>query len=549
MRENREVPESLAADGAAGRIGKAQGRTPMMHDSGKSDRPVVPTKPSNKADPSAAEGVEGRGLAKGNTDEQNAHRTQSRELSAPSALDRVRKRARQDRKAKFTTLLHHVTVDRLREAFLQLRKKASPGVDGVTWEQYATNLEDNLEGLHAGLHRRAYRAKPSRRAYIPKADGRQRPLGIASLEDKIVQRAVAEVMNAIYEEDFLGFSYGFRPGRSQHNALDALAVGIRKKKVNWVLDADVRGYFDAIDHGWIVKFLEHRIGDRRVLRLIQKWLNAGVMENGRWSASDMGAPQGATISPLLSNVYLHYVLDLWVQQWRRRNAHGDVVVVRFADDFLVGFQHKMDATRFLDELRERLRKFALELHPEKTRLLEFGRFAARDRARRGDGKPETFTFLGFTHMCSKTKAGDFLVARHTIKSRMRATLRAMRTALERRRHRPIPEQGRWLGQVVRGYFAYHAVPTNIHALGSFRTQVGRIWARSLRRRSQRHRLPWRRMSTLVERWLPRARIQHPWPEQRFRVRTQGKSPVRSAATLTDVPAGASPAGGETQMTP
>jgi len=526
MRENREVPESLAADGAAGRIGKAQGRTPMMHDSGKSDRPVVPTKPSNKADLSAAEGVEGRGLAKGNTDEQNAHRTQSRELSAPSALDRVRKIARQDRKAKFTTLLHHVTVDRLREAFLQLRKKASPGVDGVTWEQYATNLEDNLEGLHAGLHRGAYRAKPSRRAYIPKADGRQRPLGIASLEDKIVQRAVAEVMNAIYEEDFLGFSYGFRPGRSQHNALDALAVGIRKKKVNWVLDADVRGYFDAIDHGWIVKFLEHRIGDKRVLRLIQKWLNAGVMENGRWSASDMGAPQGATISPLLSNVYLHYVLDLWVQQWRRRNAHGDVVVVRFADDFLVGFQHKMDATRFLDELRERLRKFALELHPEKTRLLEFGRFAARDRARRGDGKPETFTFLGFTHMCSKTKAGDFLVARHTIKSRMRATLRAMRTALERRRHRPIPEQGRWLGQVVRGYFAYHAVPTNIHALGSFRTQVGRIWGRSLRRRSQRHRLPWRRMSTLVERWLPRARIQHPWPEQRFRVRTQGKSPVR-----------------------
>jgi RNA-directed DNA polymerase len=385
----------------------------MMHDSGKSDRPVILAKPSNKADPSAAEGVEGRGLAKGNTDEQNAHRTQSREVGTPSALDRVRKRARQDRKAKFTTLLHHITVDRLREAFLQLRKKASPGVDGVTWE-----------------------------------------------------------------------------------------------------------------HGWIVKFIEHRIGDRRVLRLIQKWLNAGVMENGRWSASDVGAPQGATISPLLSNVYLHYVLDLWVQQWRRRNARGDVVVVRFADDFLVGFQHKMDATRFLDELRERLRKFALELHPEKTRLLEFGRFAARDRARRGDGKPETFNFLGFTHMCSKTKAGDFLVARHTIKSRMRATLRAMRTALERRRHRPITEQGRWLGQVVRGYFAYHAVPTNIHALGSFRTQVGRIWGRSLRRRSQRHRLPWRRMSTLVERWLPRARIQHPWPEQRFRVRTQGKSPVR-----------------------
>jgi RNA-directed DNA polymerase len=497
----------------------------MMHDSGKSDRPVVPAKPSNNAERTAAERAEGRGLAKGSTGEQNALRTQSR-AGVLSALDRVRKRARQDRKAKFTTLLHHVTVDRLREAFLQLRRKASPGVDGVTWEQYATNLEANLEGLHARLHRGAYRAKPSRRAYIPKADGRQRPLGIASLEDKLVQRAVAEVMNAVYEEDFLGFSYGFRPGRSQHHALDALAVGMRKKKVNWVLDADVRGYFDAIDHGWLVKFLEHRIADQRVLRLIQKWLNAGVMEEGRWTASDVGAPQGATISPLLSNVYLHYVFDLWVQQWRQRKANGDVVVVRFADDFLVGFQHKTDARRFLDELRERMRNFALELHPEKTRLLEFGRFATRDRTQRGDGKPETFNFLGFTHICSKTKAGDFLVVRHTIKSRMRATLRAIKVALERRRHRPIPEQGRWLGQVVRGYFAYHAVPTNIHALAGFRIQVSRAWRASLRRRSQRHRLPWERMAAIRERWLPRARIQHPWPEQRFRVRTQRKSPVR-----------------------
>ncbi len=526
MRENREIPESLTADGAAGRIGKADGRTPMMHDSGKSDRPVVPAKPSNNAEPSAAERVEGRGLAKGNMDEQNAPRTQRRAVGAPSALDRVRQRASNDRKVKFTTLMHHVTVERLRDAFLHLQRKAAPGVDGVTWKQYAADLEDNLAGLHARLHHGAYRAKPSRRSYIPKADGRQRPLGIASLEDKLVQRAVAEVMNAIYEEDFLGFSYGFRPGRSQHQALDALVAGMKQKKVNWVLDADIRGFFDAIDHGWMLKFLEHRIADKRVLRLIQKWLSAGVMEKGRWTASDVGAPQGATISPLLSNVYLHYVLDLWVQQWRKQKARGDVVVVRFADDFLVGFQHEMDAVLFLDELRERLRTFALELHPEKTRVLEFGRFATKDRALRGARKPETFNFLGFTHICTKTRAGDFLLTRHTIKSRMRATLGAVKAALARRRHQPIPQQGRWLGQVVRGYFAYHAVPTNIRTLEAFRTQVTNAWLHSLRRRSQRHRMTWERIALLADRWLPRPRIQHPWPEQRFRVRTQGKSPVR-----------------------
>jgi len=422
--------------------------------------------------------------------------------------------------------MHHVTIDRLREAFLQLHRKAAPGIDGVTWSQYAEGLEENLADLHARLHRGAYRAKPSRRVYIPKPDGRQRPLGIASLEDKLVQRAVAEVMSAIYETDFLGFSYGFRAGRGQHQALDALAFGILRKKVNWVLDADIRGFFDAIDHGWLVKFVEHRIGDRRIVRLIQKWLSAGVMEKGRWSASDVGAPQGATISPLLSNVYLHYVLDLWVQQWRKQKARGDVVVVRFADDFLVGFQHEMDAVLFLSELRERLRTFALELHPEKTRVLEFGRFAAKDRARRGARKPETFNFLGFTHICTKTRAGDFLLTRHTIKSRMRATLGAVKAALARRRHQPIPQQGRWLGQVVRGYFAYHAVPTNIRTLEAFRTQITNAWNRSLRRRGQRHRMTWERTASLVNRWLPRPRIQHPWPEQRFRVRTQGKSPVR-----------------------
>jgi RNA-directed DNA polymerase len=338
MRENRETSVSLTADGAVGRIGKARGRTPMMHDPEESDRPIVPAKPSNKAEPSAAERVEGRGLATGNMDEQNAPRTQRRVVGAPSALDHVRQRAKQDRKAKFTTLLHHVTIERLHKAFLQLQKKAAPGIDGVTWEQYAANLESNLEGLHARLHRGAYRAKPSRRVYIPKADGRQRPLGIASLEDKLVQRAVTEVMNAIYEEDFLGFSYGFRPGRDQHQALDALATGILRKKINWVLDADIRDFFNAINHDWLMQFVGHRIADKRVLRLVRKWLAAGVLENGTWTESLQGTPQGATASPLLANVYLHYALDLWVQQWRERHAHGDMIIVRWADDFIVGFQ-------------------------------------------------------------------------------------------------------------------------------------------------------------------------------------------------------------------
>jgi RNA-directed DNA polymerase len=499
----------------------------MMHDAGKSDRPVVPTKHPNKATTVAAEDVEGRGLAKGNTDEQNAARTLRREVAAPSALARVRERARRDTKARFTALLHHVTVDRLRTAFEQLKKSAAAGVDGVTWSQYGEHLDEKLHELHARLHRGAYRAKPSRRVYIPKADGRQRPLGVASLEDKLVQRAVVEVMNAIYEQDFLGFSYGFRPGRGQHDALDALAAAIVGKKVNWVLDADIRGFFDAIDHGWLVKFVEHRIGDRRLVRLIQKWLTAGVMENGRWTASTVGSPQGATASPLLANIYLHYVLDLWVQQWRRRHARGDVVIVRYSDDFIVGFEHEEEARRFLDELRERLRSFALELHPDKTRLIEFGRFALAKRTARGErGAPETFRFLGLLHICGRSRTGRFMLTRHTDMKRMRATLQAVKTALARRRHDPIDGQGRWLGSVVRGYLAYHAVPTNSHAIGRFRSEVIRLWCRNLRQRSQRHRLDWKRMTSIADRWLPPARTQHPWPDDRFRATTRGRSPVR-----------------------
>ena len=437
----------------------------------------------------------------------------------PSGLDRVREVARRDKEARFTALLHHVDFARLRAAYWAMNPKAATGVDGVTWAAYGRDLEVNLRDLHARVHAGRYRARPSRRVYIPKADGRQRPLGIASLEDKILQRAVVEVLNAIYEEDFLGFSYGFRPGRSPHDALDALATGISRKKVNWVLDADIRDFFTSLDHGWLEKFVEHRIADKRVLRLIQKWVSAGVIEDGAWTASEVGAPQGASVSPLLANIYLHYVLDRWARQWRRRNAHGDVVIVRFADDFVAGFEHQVDAQRFLADLRERFAKFGLELHPDKTRLIEFGRFAAERRAKRGVGKPETFDFLGFTHICGKTRDGRFWLRRKTISKRMRAKLAEVKDQLKRRRHLPIPEQGRWLASVVRGHLAYYAVPGNTDAVAAFRDQVRRLWYRALRRRSQRTRINWDRMSRIATRWLPPARIMHPYPEVRFDART------------------------------
>jgi RNA-directed DNA polymerase len=429
----------------------------------------------------------------------------------------VRQRARTDKNAKFTALLHHVDIDRLRDAYARLVRDAAPGVDGVTWEQYGAQLEGNLRDLHDRLHRGAYRAKPSRRVYIPKADGRQRPLGIASLEDKLVQRAVVEVMNAIYEQDFLGFSYGFRPGRGQHNALDALATSLKRRRVNWVLDADISGFFDAMCHSWTLKFLEHRIGDRRVLRLIQKWLGAGVMEDGRWSSSTVGSPQGASISPLLANVYLHYAFDLWAHQWRRRVARGDVVIVRYADDLVVGFEHEEEARRFREDLAERLRQFGLDLHPDKTRVLPFGRNAGKATREPGAPvkEPRSFRFLGFLHISGRSRRGHFLLHRHTDPRRMRVTLKALKMALVRRRHTPIDEQGRWLGSVVRGYLAYFAVPTNSRAIGRFRSEVIRTWMRQLRQRSHKHCMSWRRATSVANRWLPPARIQHPWPDDRF----------------------------------
>jgi len=496
-----------------------------MHDRGKSDDPVVPAKLPNNAQGGAAEVVEGSGSAEGNAASETRSGP-SAGLSALSDLDRVRRVARKDKDARFTALLHHVDVDRLRAAYWAIRPKAAPGVDGVTWTEYGQDLEANLRDLHARVHGGSYRARPSRRVFIPKADGRLRPLGIAALEDKILQRAVVEVLNAIYEADFLGFSYGFRPGRSPHDALDALAAGITRKKVNWVLDTDFREFFTSLDHRWLERFLEHRIADKRILRLIQKWMAAGVIEDGAWTESLEGVPQGASASPLLANVYLHYVFDLWAHRWRIRHARGDVVIVRFADDAVVGFEYRQDAERFWADLRERLAKFSLELNADKTRLIRFGRFAAQQRKERGLGKPETFQFLGFTHICGKTKAGRFKLTRITDKKRMRTKLSKVKAELIKRRHLPIPDQGRWLASVLRGHCNYYAVPDNSKAIDAFRFRIIGHWLAALRRRSQRTRLTWKRMYRLAERWLPRVHILHPWPNDRFDARTRGRSPVR-----------------------
>jgi group II intron reverse transcriptase/maturase len=487
-----------------------------MHEREKSDPAIVAAKPANKPARAGAESVERRAGAEENASQDGTHRTPGRASVSPG-LERVRQVARGLKKEKFTALLHHVDVDLLRYGYLALKREAAAGVDGVTWRDYGEDLERKLADLHDRIHRGAYRAQPSRRQYIPKPDGRQRPLGIASLEDKIVQRAVAEVLNAIYEEDFLGFSYGFRPGRSQHDALDALAVGIEHSKVNWILDADIAGFFDTVDHAWLIRFVEHRIGDQRVIRLLRKWLKVGVMEDGEITPGEVGTPQGAVISPLLANIYLHYVFDLWAHQWRSRQARGNVIIVRYADDIVVGFEHETEAKRFLAELRQRMAEFALSLHPDKTRLIEFGRFAAQNRRGRGLGKPETFKFLGFTHICSRSRKGRFQLRRKSRRDRMRAKLRALKAELNRRWHEPIPTQGQWLRQVVIGWYNYHAVPVNSAALNAFRFYVVGLWHSALRRRSQRDRTTWEQTRGIADRWLPRPRILHPWPNARFAV--------------------------------
>jgi len=445
----------------------------------------------------------------------------------PNAMERIRQAASRDKRLRLTTLWHHVyNIEHLRKAYFSLKRNAAPGVDGETWRHYGEDLEGNLQGLADRLKRGAYRARPVRRSFIPKSDGRQRPLGVTVLEDKIAQRATVEVLNAIYETDFLGFSYGFRPGRKPHDALNALYGAIMTRKVSWVLDADIRGYFDAISHEWMEKFIEHRIADKRVLRHIKKWLNAGVLEEGAVTYNEEGVPQGGSISPLLANVYLHYVFDLWADQWRSKHTDGDVIIVRYCDDFVVGFQYRRDAERFLADLRERFLKFNLELHKDKTRLIEFGRFAAQNRKSQGKGKPETFDFLGFTHICGKTENGKFMVLRHSIGKRIRAKLMELKIELKRRLHNPVPVVGKWLRVVLLGHYRYYGVPGNSRKLESFNFHVSRLWYKVLLRRSQRHRLNWERMNRLIDRWLPRPRICHPYPDLGMYVTTRGRSPVR-----------------------
>jgi RNA-directed DNA polymerase len=500
-----------------------------MHGSGESNSCVVPAKQPNKSERTPAEAVEGRPLTKENTRQPNPCRTPSRE-SGSSGLERVREAARKDGKLKFTALLHHVSIDLLRESYYSLKKQAAPGVDGVTWQEYGRDREARLAGLHGRIHRGAYRAQPSRRVWIPKPDGKQRPLGIAALEDKIVQHAVGTVLNQIWEEDFLGFSYGFRPGRGQQDALDALWVGIVRRRVNWIVDLDIRSFFDKLQHAWLVQFVEHRIGDQRVVRLIQKWLKAGVLEQGQRIETEEGSPQGAVISPILANLYLHYVLDLWVEAWRKKQATGDVIIVRYADDAVLGFQHREEAERFLGQLRERLAKFGLELHPEKTRLLEFGRYAAARRKKQGEGKPETFNFLGFTHICGTNhRTGHFTVHRRTIGKRMAAKLKEIRAQLRRRMHERVRGTVLWLQQVVRGYFQYHAIPGNWARLQAFRRDVLRIWFQVLRRRSQRCCLTWKRFDECLGVLLPPIQILQPYPNVRFDAKhpnIRGKNRVR-----------------------
>lgn len=488
-----------------------------MHEREESDERVVPKKRPNKERAAAglAEGVEGRRSTKGNSMKETKGRTQSRETLQRN-LHRVREAAARYKEQQLTTLWHHCyNVDHLRAVFLGLRKRAAPGVDGQTWADYAENLEAHLQDLSARLGRGAYRAKPVRRTYIQKPDGRQRPLGIPTIEDKLVQGLTKTVLEQVYEQEFLGFSYGSRPGRSPHRALDALAVGIERKGVRWVLDADIRGFFDAIDHDRLIEFVELRIADQRVLRHVKKWLNAGVLEDGKKTQAEYGTPQGGSISPLLANIYLHYVLDLWVEEWRQTEARGEVIAVRYVDDFVLGFQHEDDARRLQAALKERLAAFHLELHPDKTRLIEFGRQAANDRRRRGEGKPETFDFLGFTHYCGKTRRGKFKLGRKTQRKKKVAKLKSIKEQLRKRMHAPVSETGAWLQRVLQGHYQYYAVPGNSPAMAHFRESVIRLWYTTLRRRSQKSGHNWMRMQRLERQWLPYPRILHPWPRQRF----------------------------------
>jgi len=485
----------------------------------ESDAGMVPKK-SAKTWVTPVESMEGRAAAEGKSVARNTSPTQ-RGIDVLTALQRIGQRAKERPKEKWTNLLTHVRAPLLAEAYQRLRRDAAAGVDAVTWAGYGDRLDERLHDLEDRIHRGSYHPQPVRRVYIPKGDGRDRPLGIPALEDKVVQQAVRMVMEPIYEAEFLGFSYGFRPGRSPHDALDALAVAIDRSegRVRWVLDADIRSFFDTIDHGWMQRFIEHRIGDTRLVRLLMKWMRAGVMEDGKLRETQAGTPQGGLVSPLLANVYLHYALDLWVTSWRKKQARGAVYLVRYADDFVMGFEVEQDAHAMHSALIERLAKFGLELHPEKTRVLQFGRYAREDRARRGLPKPETFDFLGFTHIAGVSRNGRFQLQRHTSRKKRRARLARLKEACRRRRHDAVMDQHRWLTSVLRGHYRYYGVPTNSRALEQFRFRVERTWHRSLQRRSQRGCWSSAAQDAFRQRHpLPSPTIQHPWPSQRFAAR-------------------------------
>ena len=487
----------------------------------ESDILIVSKKPLNKVSNNKrmAEKVEKRRMAERNPSKQNRGRAQNR-ITLPNELDRIRHAARKNREEQFVSLWHHVyDIGRLRRSFLKLKRNSAAGIDKMTWKEYGQDLENNLENLSKRLQQGSYRAKAVKRVFIPKLDGRKRPIGIPVLEDKIVQKSMVEVLNAIYEVDFLGFSYGFRPGRSQHNALNAVVEAIEGRKVNWVLDVDISGFFDAIDHEWLIKFIEHRVRDKRVIRQIRKWLNAGVMEVGQWRKTEEGTPQGGSASPLLANIYLHYVFDLWANSWRKRKESGDVVMIRYADDIVLGFQYQHELKRFLKELEKRFEKFNLKLHPRKTHSIEFGRYAAERRKERGKGKPETFDFLGFTHICSRSRMGKFTVLRKTSVKKMRNKLQELKRTLREKMHWSIPDVGKWLKSVIIGHCRYYGVPWNGKSLTTFRSVLTRMWYKTLRRRSQKSRITWKRMNRLAKIWLPIAFICHPYPNKCMRVTT------------------------------
>lgn len=517
----------MTGDRHGGDRSEGESRTTSVGSPEESDGGIVPGKEANKAAATAAESLEERPPAKRNPQREAAVRPQRRE-AVSIRLERVRQRAEAEPKARFHNLFSLLTVDLLRESFYQLKRQASPGLDKVKWSTYEKNMEANLQDLEDKLHQDRYRATPVRRKYIAKPDGRKRPIGVTTVEDKIVQQAVATLLGAVHEPSFCGFSYGARPGRSAHDALDAVMVALWEQPVGWVLDADIQGFFDQIPHAELLRVLEMRIGDRRLLRLITKWLRVGWVEDGKRHPGKRGTPQGGVISPMLGNIYLDHVLDKWFGAWRRRECQGTAFIVRYVDDVVLGFQYRHEAELALECLRKRLAEWGLTLHPEKTRLIEFGRYASRNRRDRGEGKPESFTFLGVTHSCGKNRKGGFKIRRQTSRRSLAKVLHRIRDQLRWRLHDGLHETGRWLTSVVRGHFQYFAFPDNWQALDSFRNAVRILWFRAIRRRSHkaRQRWNWRRFHPLGERYLPHPKLCHPWPSVRFDARTRRRSRMR-----------------------